>query len=279
MDSRRYHMNREVLRDITDIYGFAPSHLWLRRHWRLKERERNIIAAAFSIAVIAALATALAQPHWFYLKGGECDGKYIGVQEYFSSRHTEVSNQDYPTSKQRTSTLYRSNTGCVTSTVICLLRTNIAFTFLAILFSLIQFFFDTLGVVNKWLKAFRRNAVGSIITVLFCVAIVGVCYYCTVLIEQQEEKIKTERESKIEVKFDISYYLITGAGAVAILASAANLLRRYPLYDDRGDGGGLLDDYDGSETFSVRVSHSEQWPYRRELHQTEGHPPPPPYTP
>lgn len=52
-------------------------------HWRLKERERNLLAAVLSIVVIATLSTALVHPRWFYLQGGGCGHKYLGVQNFF----------------------------------------------------------------------------------------------------------------------------------------------------------------------------------------------------
>lgn len=108
---------------------------------------------------------------------------------------------------------------------------------------------------------------------IFCVTVIGLCYYVSTLIAEQQELTKINRGTRIEVKFDVSFYLITAAGSVAVLASAANLLKRYSTEDNQDDV--LLEDYDGLETFSVNFLS------RPELSHVPfvAPPPPPPYTP
>ena len=105
----------------------------------------------------------------------------------------------------------------------------------------------------------------------------GLCYWVTELLGVFQSKTKLHDGSKAMVQFSVSFYLITAAGAVAVIAAACNLLKRHgsssvPLgssslsreaYDPR-DREHLLDDYDGMDLGMGRLAF---------------YPPPPPYTP
>ena len=54
-----------------------------RRIFRLKHKERNFLAAVCSMFVIVTMATALAEPKWFTVKGGGCNTKTLGVYQFF----------------------------------------------------------------------------------------------------------------------------------------------------------------------------------------------------
>nr|XP_046920398.1 putative uncharacterized protein DDB_G0282133 [Dermatophagoides farinae] len=179
---------------------------------------------------------------------------------------------------------------CANAQILALKRTIIGLCFLAIMCTLVQFFMDTMGTSSHhnrgagagkwWLNSMRQYAVGNILCVIFCVLIIGLCYFISLLYErvqlqqlfetktpispQQQQPnavwIKSRMISRatlfatttttangggggggggsivqpldyltihqIEVKFELSYYLITLAGFLSILASAANLFRR-----------------------------------------------------
>lgn len=268
------------------MYAITPHHLWMQRRVQLKERERNFPASLLSITVIATLSTALAQPRWFFLKGGGCSRTFIGVQDFFYMGYfetvTPIKNIDNRQGHSMTLIYYGYNDemrNCVTPEIVNMQRVTIALCFLAIFSSLVQFFMDTIGVMQKWLKTARRNGLGSILTVLLCVSIIGCCFYTSTLMEQQQKMTKANPGTKVEVKFDISYFLVTGAGAVAIVAAAANLLRQFPVIEDQNSDA-LLDDMDHSETFSVGLPHAPTlWPYRREASRMQSVMNPPPYAP
>jgi len=138
--------------------------------------------------------------------------------------------------------------------------------------SLFAFVLDTLGVTHKTLKVLRRNAVGSVLTVFFCVTVIGLSYYITTLIEYQQEENKTHSNARIEVKFDVSFYLVAAAGSLAVLATAANLLRK-PVAPGDESVDRLLDEFEGLETFSIGYPSSVDV---SPMHLMP--PPPPPYT-
>ncbi|KAH9415338.1 hypothetical protein DERP_012634 [Dermatophagoides pteronyssinus] len=145
---------------------------------------------------------------------------------------------------------------CANAQILALKRTIIGLCFLAIMSTLVQFFLDTMGSGGrKWMNLLRQYAMGNILCVLFCVLIIGICYFISVLYErvQLQQLFNATRMShhhhqqqqqpnaiwfknrmishyltihQIEVKFELSYYLITLAGFLSILASAANLFRR-----------------------------------------------------
>ncbi|KAL3184888.1 hypothetical protein MRX96_030781 [Rhipicephalus microplus] len=236
-------------------------------HWRLKERERNLLAAVLSIVVIATLSTALVHPRWFYLQGGGCGHKYLGVQNFFYVGYFEVFPRHFVNGPSRLPSYvyYGWNEvmkDCVTPTIVSLQRVLIVLCFLAIVSSLLQFFMDAL--------------------VGLCLGIVGTCYYISTLMEVQQEMTKPSRSSRVEVSFSVSYHLVAAAGAAAVLAAGANLLARPVLVTRLGDStidSLLLDDDFSRETFVVGISHSEMWPYRQDLTHLHSLPPLPPYSP
>uniref|UniRef100_A0A1E1XDF0 Putative conserved plasma membrane protein n=2 Tax=Amblyomma TaxID=6942 RepID=A0A1E1XDF0_9ACAR len=256
-------------------------------HWRLKERERNLLAAVLSIVVIATLSTALVHPRWFYLQGGGCGHKYLGVQNFFYVGYFEAFPRLFVNGPSRLPSYiyYGWNEvmkDCVTPTIVSLQRVLIVLCFLAILSSLLQFFMDALGVTYKWLRVIRRNAFCSIVTVGLCLGVVGTCYYISTLMEVQQEMTKPSRSSRVEVSFSVSYHLVAAAGAAAVLAAGANLLARPVPVTQLGDSAIdslLLDDDFSRETFVVGISHSEMWPYRQDLTRLHSLPPLPPYSP
>lgn len=53
--------------------------------------------------------------------------------------------------------------------------------------------------------------------------------------------------NRISVTFSISFYLIATAGGLAVLGTACNCLRHYPVRVTTSDPEPLLDDYDRLE--------------------------------
>jgi hypothetical protein len=50
----------------------------------LKRYERNYASASCSMFAIAALAVSLSDYRWFWLNGGPCNSKYIGLSMFFA---------------------------------------------------------------------------------------------------------------------------------------------------------------------------------------------------
>jgi hypothetical protein len=86
--------------------------------------------------------------------------------------------------------------------------------------------------------------VTSFISVLICVVINGFCYWVTEQVKELQKRTRLHPGSKVEVGFDISFYLIAGAGAISVIATACNCLRRYPPIDI-DDQAHLLEEYEG----------------------------------
>ena len=64
------------------------------QHWRsrlqLKKKESNFVAAACSMIVIVLMCTAMAEPNWFFVKGGGCRQHshnspvhFLGINQFF----------------------------------------------------------------------------------------------------------------------------------------------------------------------------------------------------
>lgn len=117
------------------------------------------------------------------------------------------------------------------------------------------------------------------ISVISIVVIIGLCYYASELMQQQQEMTKLYPSTRVEITFGVSYYLIATAGIVAVLATASNLFRCDHI-SGNVDVNMLLDDHQEEETFSIALPHSRSWSY---IHEQNAYlndlPPPPPYTP
>ena len=114
----------------------------------------------------------------------------------------------------------------------------------------------------------------------FCVVINGFSYWATddLAVLQQATRLRTG--SKIDIEFSISFFLITAAGAVSVIAAACNLLRRHNVpsttsnnHDHDTDRENLLHNFDGSGT-----DLSAYGPDMLSQSMTS-FPPPPPYSP
>ena len=84
---------------------------------------------------------------------------------------------------------------------------------------------------------------------MVCVTINGFSFLVTQLLEGLQNDTKLNKNSKVEISFDVSFYLIAAAGGMSVIAAACNLLRRYPPYDNSPaeQRENLLDDYDGMD--------------------------------
>lgn len=73
--------------------GRHRHHRW-RNRFQLKKKQSNFLAAACSMAVIVLLCTAMAEPEWWYLRGGGCRQSthdtpvhYLGLNQFFYMGH------------------------------------------------------------------------------------------------------------------------------------------------------------------------------------------------
>ena len=90
-----------------------------RRRFRFKEKERNFLAAVCSMIVIVTLCTALAEPNWFYMRGGGCrsndDNKSpvhtLGVYQFFYVGHFEETSDGKSHAPQFEKVVYHYNGG------------------------------------------------------------------------------------------------------------------------------------------------------------------------
>ncbi|CAI9732773.1 Hypothetical predicted protein [Octopus vulgaris] len=239
----------------------------------LKHRERNILSAVVSMLVIVVLCTALVEPNWIAVSGGGCKEKHLGVYQFFypgyfldhraslpmnieSNSQTAVEvmvPNEEKSSKMVTGFSYKYGPGndevlvdCITLKGVWLMKSIIVFTFLAIAWSLCSFFLDLLGPTQRGLKLIHRNAISSITTVIICVLINGLCYLLTIEVKDLQLNTKPYPGNRVSVTFSVSFYLIATAGGLAVLGTACNCLRHYPVRVT-SDPEPLLDDYDRLE--------------------------------
>jgi hypothetical protein len=105
---------------------------------------------------------------------------------------------------------------------------------------------DTLGCMKKGIKLIRRHAIFHILSVIFCLAINGFCFWISERMSEQQIETRTKKGKKIDVSFDVSYYLIVLASGLSIMATAFTLIRRYST-DEDDQLERLLEEYTGFE--------------------------------
>jgi hypothetical protein len=126
------------------------------------------------------------------------------------------------------------------------MRLIIGFLFLAIASSMFGLLLDLFGFMNNGIKSVRRNAIFHIITVFLCLFINGFCFWVTERIYEQQYLTRFKKGKRVDVQFDMSYYLIVLTSALSVLAAAFTLIRRYPTDEDE-QLDRILQEYTGFE--------------------------------
>ena len=157
-----------------------------------KRYERNYASASCSMFAIAALAVSLSDYRWFWLNGGLCNSKYIGLSMFFAVGKLFVVRIPVPwDSSAPMNEIYQFKpndymgkcllnivsiivfvafcfllelNGCVDTRSILLLRLIITLVCLAIFSSTIGFLLDALGPMRFGLKFMRRHAFWHILS-------------------------------------------------------------------------------------------------------------------
>ncbi len=68
--------------------------------------------------------------------------------------------------------------------------------------------------------------------VLLCTVVTGLCFWASELIYDIQDKNRSKIGKKVEVQFDVAYYLVVISSGLSLLASAFALLRRYPTAEE-----------------------------------------------
>ena len=217
-----------------------------------KKRERNLLSACCSVFCITILAVSLVETRWFYLNGGGCNVNYLGVAHFFSPGRLEY---QIELSRVTKSEIIVYNfvlpngqvlKNCANREILIIMRTIIAFVFLAIFSSCLGLILDTLGCMQLCFKLTRRHGIFHILTVILCLAINGFCFWLSERMAEQQFETRLKKGKKIDVSFDVSYYLIVLASGMSILATAFTLIRRYSSDEDE-QLERLLEEYTGFE--------------------------------
>lgn len=211
---------------------------------------------------------------------------------------------------------------CLSPDVLSLQRLIIILCVFVIFSSLIQLLLDLIGTTNKYMNLLREHAIFNIIAVIICIMIIGISYLLSnLLTKEQIHKHATlnsqynhqfyhssdhssdhlfysnsnkpinlvdyfnlnKNDGKIEVRLEISYYLVIFSGVFSIVASLVNLFNKPNLY---------LINISDQETSNLLNSDDSQnngyWPHlfnvnnpnlRNLVNWSIYYQPPPPYTP
>ncbi|KAK7110937.1 hypothetical protein V1264_014731 [Littorina saxatilis] len=265
-----------------------------------KQRERNFPSALCSMISIVILCTALAEPSWIRIDDGHCSQltsgnnggppfgleslRYLGALQFFyfgnmvthdpSIGHKVTVISEYRNGPEDTDRLVN----CVTERVVMIFKIIIALTFLAILTSLISFSLDLVGLEHRLFKLLRRSAVFNIFTVLVCVGIITFLYWATVDVLDLQHNPSIPHNDNVKVTFDVSFYLITAAGACSVIAVAFNCLRRKVVDAEPAPARAILDDQFNVDTENLLVIPPPSL-HGQDFSPMSNLPPPPPYTP
>lgn len=172
----------------------------------------------------------MAKSECFVFQGGSCqdgNGEFIpslGVSNFFF------------TGSFVNSTAYEFNSfglqhhliNCVDPVLLSVLRAVLALLILSTFFTLVAFVLDIIGPKRKYLMIIRRNGMLNISSVFLLVTVCGLCYWAALLLYENLHAYKRAKGSKVIVNFGISYYIIVCSAVANILATACNLLRKYP---------------------------------------------------
>lgn len=128
-----------------------------------------------------------------------------------------------------------------------------------------------MSMLSTTLVKFIAFLVCLFFSALLSVVINLFCYWFTTEVEEMQNKTMPHPNGRVVVDFDISFYLVTAAGGLSVIATAFNCLKRHPAYEDSGQGEQLLEDYDGMDTLMP--------PLPPEMPPTVNYPAPPAYSP
>ncbi|CAF0860608.1 unnamed protein product [Rotaria sp. Silwood1] len=233
----------------TNQFNDNREEISLRRKY-----ERNYASAICGMFAIATLVVSLFDYRWFWLNGGICNLKYIGLNMFFSMGKLFVIQTPVPwdTSAPINDIYefkpnnYMALIGCIDRRSLITLRLMITFICLAIISSTIGFLLDALGPMKYSLKFMRRHAFWYILSVFLCVIVIGLCFYVSELIYDIQDKTRLKFGKKIEVQFDIAYYLLVISNVLLLLAITFALFKKYPTHDEE-DVERLIDNWSRRE--------------------------------
>ncbi|CAF4475210.1 unnamed protein product [Rotaria magnacalcarata] len=219
-----------------------------------RKHERNYASAIFSMFAIATLVVSLFDYRWFWVKGGLCNFKYIGLNMFFALGKLFVVRAPVPwDSSAPMNEIYQFKpnnnielTGCVDTRSLLILRLMITLICLAVVSSTIGFILDVFGAMKYSFKFMRRYAFWYILSVFLCIIVLGLSFYVSEIIYSIQDKTRLKIGKKIEVQFDIAYYLVVVSNILSLFAIAFALLRKYPTNEEE-DFDRLIDNWSRRE--------------------------------
>lgn len=191
---------------------------------------------------------ALAKSECFIFKGGSCqngNGDYLtslGISNFLFSGH--FVNQ---TAYQYSSFGYQHHLYyCVDGGTVAVLRGILALVILSTLCTLVAFVMDLIGPKQRHMMIVRRNGILNILAVFILITVCGICYWAALLLYDNLHAHKRAKGSKVLVDFGVSYYILVGSAVANIIATACNLLRRYPPMTIETDREPIINDVDNA---------------------------------
>ncbi|XP_067934882.1 transmembrane protein 127-like [Watersipora subatra] len=219
-----------------------------RRHRRdfPKIPERNFVGAACSMFAIVGACTALAKSEMLHFEGGSCQngiGVYqskIEISKFFYTGYF-VNSTTY---HYGSAALSHNLINCVTPELVSVLKSVLSLVVVSIACMLAAFVLDILGPKQRHVMVVRRNGTLNIAAVIILATVCGLCYWAATLLEDNLREHKRARGSRVVIYFGVSYYVLICSAVINIVATACNLLRKYPPTRRREDTQPILNEVD-----------------------------------
>jgi len=198
---------------------------------RLKNRERNLIAAAFDFLVVSMLVAALGDQEWFRLQGGKCPLKHLGTSLFYKigSFRTEIRiDPGDAVQKEHSSYLtgHYKYVDCVTPPAVDVFHGLIALGFVGVGTTIVSLLLNLFGTRKNFAGWLRRNGVFSIFSVIFAAVVLGLAYWLSVMIETQQKENAVSPED-VTVSYENGFYLVLASGIFSVCSIAANLISSF----------------------------------------------------
>ncbi|KFD57792.1 hypothetical protein M513_01462 [Trichuris suis] len=226
----------------------------------LKCSSYSLISTAFGLLAIAALSASLAEQDWFYINGGHCPLKHLGLSLFYGFGYFEyVHTFDVASTLRipRRHTIYRTRSksfvDCVTPEIVDIFHALIGVIFITLMLAFSNVIVSacelnrgpfrwirTNSVFNVFLEirklTSREHSVFSFLIplcadilmtqrlVFFCVFTIGISYWVSQLIENFQRST-TDAPELVHVSFGEGFYLIVAAACFFICAFVSNIVK------------------------------------------------------
>uniref|UniRef100_A0A5S6QP77 Transmembrane protein 127 transmembrane region domain-containing protein n=1 Tax=Trichuris muris TaxID=70415 RepID=A0A5S6QP77_TRIMR len=204
---------------------------FLRKCCHVKCSSYSLASTAFGLLAVAALSVSLAEQDWFYINGGHCPLKHLGLSLFYGFGYFEyVHSFDVgaPFRIPRRHTIYRTRSksfvDCVTPEIVDIFHALIGVIFITLMLAFCNVIVSACELNRGPFRWIRTNSVFNVFLVFFCVFTIGISYWVSLLIENFQRST-TDAPEMVHVSFGEGFYLIVAAACFFICAFMSNIVK------------------------------------------------------